>query len=211
MKAWNQGADPGISRWIQQNDIIPKTQDSFNWLWSEEGVPRTGQRETALVALRMGERGHEPRKTGILSQLQEAREPSLWNSLAAQWLGCGFPGGSDGRESARYAGDPGLIPRSGRPPGGGHSNPLQYSCLENPMDRGAWWATVHGVAQSRTRLSDSHLHFPVLRTWCSYCHGPRPVLDGGAKILQAIWPKKETECPLQLPEKTLDFSSVRPV
>ena len=152
MKAWNQGADPGISRWIQQNDIIPKTQDSFNWLWSEEGVPRTGQRETALVALRMGERGHEPRKTGILSQLQEAREPSLWNSLAAQWLGCGFPGGSDGRESARYAGDPGLIPRSGRPPGGGHSNPLQYSCLENPKDRGAWWATIHRVTNSWTLL-----------------------------------------------------------
>ena len=44
------------------------------------------------------------------------------------------------------------IPGSGRSPGGGHSNPLQYSCLENPMDRGAWWATVHGVAKSRTRL-----------------------------------------------------------
>ena len=45
-----------------------------------------------------------------------------------------------------------LLPGSGRFPGGGHGNPLQYSCLENPMDRGAWWATVHGVAQSRTRL-----------------------------------------------------------
>ena len=45
------------------------------------------------------------------------------------------------------AGDRGSIPRSGRSPGGGHSNPLQYSCLENSMDRGAWWATVHGVAE----------------------------------------------------------------
>ena len=45
------------------------------------------------------------------------------------------------------------IPGLGRSPGGGHSNPLQYSCLENSMDRGAWWATVPGVAQSRTRLS----------------------------------------------------------
>ena len=50
-------------------------------------------------------------------------------------------------------GDVGLIPGSGRSPGGANSNPLQYSCLENPMDRGAWWATVHGVAKSGTRLS----------------------------------------------------------
>ena len=97
MKAWNQGAGPGISRWIQQNRIISKMQDSFNWLWSEGGVPRrTGQRETPLVALWMGERGHEPRETGSLSQLEEPRGPSLWNSPVAQWLGCGSPGGSDG-------------------------------------------------------------------------------------------------------------------
>ena len=48
----------------------------------------------------------------------------------------------------------GLIRGSGRSPGEGNGNPLQYSCLENPMDRGAWWATVHGVAKSRTRLND---------------------------------------------------------
>ena len=48
--------------------------------------------------------------------------------------------------------DAGLIPGSGRSPGGGHGNPLQYSCLENPVDRGAWWATVHRVAKSQTRL-----------------------------------------------------------
>ena len=50
--------------------------------------------------------------------------------------------------------DTGSIPGSGRPSGGGHSNPLQYSRLENPMDRGAWQATVRGVANGRTRLSD---------------------------------------------------------
>ena len=50
--------------------------------------------------------------------------------------------------------DPGLIPGSGRFPGGGHGNPLQYSCLENPRDREAWQATVHGVTKSWTRLSD---------------------------------------------------------
>jgi len=56
----------------------------------------------------------------------------------------GFPGGSDGKESACNAGDPGLIPGTRRSPGEENGNPLQYSCLENPMDRGAWWTTVHG-------------------------------------------------------------------
>ena len=57
------------------------------------------------------------------------------------------PSGSDSKESACSAGDPGLIPRMGRSPGEGNGNPLQYSCLGNPMDRGAWWATVHGVTE----------------------------------------------------------------
>ena len=56
--------------------------------------------------------------------------------------------------SARNAGDLGSIPGSGRFSGEGNGNPLQYSCLENPMDGGGWWATVNGVAKSRTRLSD---------------------------------------------------------
>ena len=64
------------------------------------------------------------------------------------------PGGSDGKESAYTAGDPGLIAGSGRPPGEGNGNPLQYSCLESSMDRGAWQATVHGVTKSQTQLSD---------------------------------------------------------
>ena len=59
-----------------------------------------------------------------------------------------IPGGSDGKESAYNAGDPGSIPGLGRSPQAGNGNPLQYSCLKNPMDRGAWWATVHGVAKS---------------------------------------------------------------
>ena len=66
----------------------------------------------------------------------------------------GFPGGSEVKASASNAVDPGSIPGLGRSPGEGNGNPLQYSCLENPMDGGAWWATVHGVAKSRTRLSD---------------------------------------------------------
>ena len=59
-----------------------------------------------------------------------------------------------GKESVFNAGDMASIPGSGRFPGKGNGNPLQYSCLENPMNRGAWWAAVHRVAKSRTRLSD---------------------------------------------------------
>ena len=66
----------------------------------------------------------------------------------------GFPGGSEVKASASNTGDLGSIPGSGRSPGEGNGNPLQYSCLENPMDGGAWWATVHGVTKSRTRLSN---------------------------------------------------------
>ena len=66
----------------------------------------------------------------------------------------GFPGSSDGKESACNAGDPGLIPELRRSSGGGDGNPLQYSWLENPMGRGARWATVHEVTKSWTHLSD---------------------------------------------------------
>ena len=69
------------------------------------------------------------------------------------WFG-GLPGGSDSKVSARDVGDRGLIPGSGKSPGEGNGNPLQNSCLENFMDGGAWWATVHGVAKSQTRLSN---------------------------------------------------------
>ena len=62
----------------------------------------------------------------------------------------GFPGGLEVKVSASNVGDPGSIPGLGRSPGEGNGNPLQYSCLENPMDGEAWWAAVHGVAKSRT-------------------------------------------------------------
>ena len=65
-----------------------------------------------------------------------------------------FPGGAEVKVSACNVGDLGSIPGLGRSPAEGNGNPLQYSCLENSMDGGAWWATVHGVAKSRTRLSD---------------------------------------------------------
>ena len=65
-----------------------------------------------------------------------------------------FHGGSEHNESAHNAGDPGSIPGLGRSPGEGNGDLLQYSCLENSMDRGAWGATVHGVTKSQTWLSD---------------------------------------------------------
>ena len=76
----------------------------------------------------------------------------------------GFPGGLDGKVSAYNAGDPASIPGSGRSSGEGNGTPLQYSCLENLMDWGAWWAIVHGVAKSRTRLRDfTSLHVVYLK------------------------------------------------
>ena len=80
---------------------------------------------------------------------------SIFNSYFLAYSVChnleeGFPGRSYGKESACNAGDPGSVPGSGRSPGQWHGNPLQYSCLENSMDRGAWWAIVHGVAKSQT-------------------------------------------------------------
>ena len=65
-----------------------------------------------------------------------------------------FLGGSDSKESDCNARDQGLIPVSGRSPGEGNGNSLQYTCLGNPMDRGVWRFTVHGVAKSQTRVSD---------------------------------------------------------
>ena len=72
----------------------------------------------------------------------------IWASLVAQMV----------KAPACNAGDPGSIPGMGRTPGDGNGNPLQYSCLENPMDGEAWQATVHGVAKSQIRLRDSHTH-----------------------------------------------------
>ena len=74
----------------------------------------------------------------------------------------GFPCSSVLKESTCNAGDLGSIPGSGSSPGEGNAKPLQYSCLENPMDRGAWQATVHGVTKNQTQLSDFHFTSPLL-------------------------------------------------
>ena len=80
-----------------------------------------------------------------------------WHRLLSSDMGdevLGFPWWTSGKESACNAGDQGSTPGLGKSPGEGNGNPLQYSCLENPGDRGAWRATVHRVAKSQTRLSD---------------------------------------------------------
>ena len=79
----------------------------------------------------------------------------------------GFPGGSDGKEPDCSSGDPGLIPGLGRSPGEGNGNPLQFSCLENPMGRGAWQARVHGGKKSWTWLS--HLTLYLVRNSLEKC------------------------------------------
>ena len=74
----------------------------------------------------------------------------------------GFPSSSDGKTYACNAGDPASIPGSGRSPGEGNGNPLQYPCLENPMDREVWRATVHRVTKSQTQLKRLSTYTPVL-------------------------------------------------
>ena len=94
------------------------------------------------------------------AKLQPPRKPweiNLRPFIEKGWVtSTGFPGGSVIKSLWANAGDTGSVPRSGRPPGEGNGNPLQYSCLGNPMDRGAWQATVHGVVvKNQTRLNDS--------------------------------------------------------
>ena len=96
--------------------------------------------------------------------------------------------------SAGDTGDAGSIPGSGRAPGGGHGNPLQYSCQDNPMDRGPWWATAHGVAESdKTESEHIHCLFSVhLFGWGSYCNYRKQSMGPGL-ALQAL-PGRDTGC-----------------
>ena len=91
-----------------------------------------------------------------MSDIGLRHQNGVWQLQSVQRIAFGnnFPGGLENKASACNAGDRGSIPGLERSPGEGNGNPLQYSCLENPMDRGAWLATVPGVAKSRTRLSD---------------------------------------------------------
>ena len=103
------------------------------------------------------------------------RDPKSWDFSPVMWKPCSlhrlfwnpawvFPYGSDSEECVCSVGDTGLIPVLGRSPGEGHGNPLQYSCLENPMDRGAWQATVHGIVESDLTDRLTHTHGVPIRT-----------------------------------------------
>ena len=103
----------------------------------------------------------------ILYHLSHQGSPRILEWVAKLYLGIlyhprlvflGFPGDSDGKESACNAEDLSLIPGSGRSPGEGNGYPVQCSFLENSMDRGAWWDTIHKVAKSQTRLKVFHFH-----------------------------------------------------
>ena len=105
----------------------------------------------------------------------------------------GFPGGSVVKylpTSGRDTGDIGSVLGSGRSRGGGHGNPLQYSCLENPMDRGAWWATVHGVAKSRTQRQLSAHAYDIMHSWFPWL-----------KVV-GVWGRRELFC---LPQQGSSF------
>ena len=115
-------------------------------IWKLSNGHRTGKSQFSFQSQRRA----MPKNVQTTSQLHSFHMLARLSSKSFK----GFPGGSEDKASASNAGDPSWIPGLGRSPGEGNGNPLQYSCLENPMDRGALWATVHGVTKSRTRLSN---------------------------------------------------------
>ena len=155
----NQGAD-GASLWVQE----PRAPV---FKGRRERAPRLRQRVNPtlphrFVRLSAQWTGRHP--LTLTRGICSARSLLLWPLMFKGIIAfVRFPGGSDGKASAHNAGDPGSIPGLGRSPGEGNGNPLQYSCLENSMDGGAWWATVHGVTKSRTWLSD-------FTTWINNYH-----------------------------------------
>ena len=142
---------PGFDPWV---GTIPWRKEmathssilAWKTLWTEEPMDR--QSIDCPLQQSMGSQrvGHDWATS--LSLFKDLR------CLDTAMEGAVFPGGSVGKESTHNAGDLSLIPESGRSPGEGNGNPLQYSCLGGPVDRGAWWATVHVVAKNQTWLTD---------------------------------------------------------
>ena len=137
---------------IEMCSLSPVIRNAEGWVEYETLLLRYFKisRQTSLVAQ-------------LLKNLPAMKEALVWflgwedplrRDRPPTLVFLGFPGGSDGKEFACKTGDLGSIPGLGTSPGGGHGNPLHYSCLENPMDRGAWQATVHGVTKRRSQLSD---------------------------------------------------------
>ena len=141
---WNvmYGWVPSLFTWNYNN--------VFNWPY-----PNTMEKEMASHSSTLAWEIPGIKEPSGLQYLGSQRVGHDWATntylhLLTQGIILGFPGGSDGKESACNAGDLGSVPGSGRFPGEGNGYPLQYSCLENSMGRGSWWATVHGVAELDT-------------------------------------------------------------
>ena len=127
--------------------------------YRDEQNPITQKNGEGKLQGKVGERGSpeaESRawKTEVTVAVKMLKHTDKTSRAKNQRDPKGFPCSSVGKESACSAGDPGLIPGLGRSPGEGNGNPLQYPCLENLMDRGAWWAAVHGVTKRWARLSN---------------------------------------------------------
>ena len=121
-------------------------------MWLRQWKFREPNRLQSRHRMKMNGLGHLPIKLYLENQAVDQIQP-MGSSLPTPNRGCWLPRWLSGKESAcnvGAAGDRGWIPGSGRSPGGEHGNPLQISCLENPMDKGAWWATAHGVTESDT-------------------------------------------------------------
>ena len=143
---------------------------------------RTNLKPTSLKAGAQGMYERKLRCGGYGKRWLKIRK--MWDN---QQFSC-FCGGSEVKASACNVGDLGSIPGSRRYPGEGNGNPLQYSFLENPMDGGAWWATVHGVAKSRTRLSDfTLLHFSILAWEIPWMEEPAGLQAIGSQRVGHNW------------------------
>ena len=157
---WYWYKDRNIDQWnkIESPEINPRT---YGHLIFDKGGNNIQWRKDNLFN-KWGNWSTTCKRTVILCVITAVTNKKFYlilpNFNFRKILGIFFPGGSEVKASACNAGDPGSIPGSGRSPGEGNGNPLQYSCLENPMDGGAWWATVPRVAKSLTWLSDfTHL------------------------------------------------------
>ena len=123
------------------------------------------------------EKAMAPHSSAVAWKIPWTEEPGRLHSMGSQRVGHdwatftftfkGFSGGSVSEESVCNAGDLGSVPGSGRSSGEGHSNPLQDSCLENPVDRGTWWATVHRFTKSGMWLKQLNMSMPRLITFFS--------------------------------------------
>ena len=149
-----------------------KLPDGSDWVWGKQGLVLVGKARLNKSLIQFSADGqaeyssdHELviAKFGLkLKKIGKTTRLLRYSLNQIPYDYMGFPGGSEAKASACDTGDPGSIPGFGRSPEEGNGNPLQYYGLENPMDRGAWWATIHRVARSQTRLSDYTLHLWLL-------------------------------------------------